>query len=154
MLNICLRISTFLKLKFIHLLHDDECSVNSVPWHLNVQRWPLQSYDSKPACQCVLPTTEHPVVCHNRGDHGVHVDALHEVECEGGRVEEVDADAAEERSKDCPTIRPPLRHPSRVVVILLSFLLLFDHPILWEMIWRNTYWHFCLIDIKQTNLPQ
>ena len=26
-------------------------------------------------------------------DHGVHVDALHEVECEGGRVEEVDADA-------------------------------------------------------------
>jgi hypothetical protein len=38
--------------------------------------------------------------------------------------EEVDADAAEERSKDCPTIRPPLRHPSRVVVILLSFLLL------------------------------
>jgi len=37
--------------------------------------------------------------------------------------EEVDADAAEERSKYCPTIRPPLRHPSRVVVILLSFLL-------------------------------
>ena len=35
MLNICLRISTFLKLKFIHLLHDDECSVNSVPWLLN-----------------------------------------------------------------------------------------------------------------------
>jgi CO dehydrogenase/acetyl-CoA synthase beta subunit len=47
-----------------------------------------------------------------------------EEEEEEEEEEEVDADAAEERSKDCPTIRPPLRHPSRVVVILLSFLLL------------------------------
>ena len=29
----------------------------------------------EPACQRVLPTTEHPIVRHNRGDHGVHVDA-------------------------------------------------------------------------------
>ena len=28
----------------------------------------------QPACQGVLPTTEHPIVSHNRGDHRVHVD--------------------------------------------------------------------------------
>ena len=29
----------------------------------------------KPACQSILPTSEHPIVSHNRANHGVHVDA-------------------------------------------------------------------------------
>ena len=46
-----------------------------------------------PTADEVAQVADHAAAPGGLGDHGVHVDALHEVEGEGGRVEEVDADA-------------------------------------------------------------